>query len=110
MGRPTNVIFWGAGATAALGIRATKDQTKFLRHITGASDTDNKPLSDRVKESLDLSNVEPWYSALFDQRVNHPYAILDHCSAFSAVFKNHVNSCVTKDLRVIQRWLDFSTP
>lgn len=34
--QPEHIIFWGAGATAALGTRTTDDQTQFIRRITGA--------------------------------------------------------------------------
>ena len=60
-----SVIFWGAGATADLGLRTTQAQTQFIRHITGADGTD-KPLDDRVAEALASNNVEPWRSALLD--------------------------------------------
>lgn len=65
MAQPRNVIFWGAGATAALGLRTTERQTGFIRLITGASAPD-KPLEDRVAEALGQNNVEPWHSALLD--------------------------------------------
>ena len=63
--QPQNVIFWGAGATAALGIRTTDGQTKFIRP-SRAHATDNKQLAERVGEALDWINTEPWKSALVD--------------------------------------------
>jgi hypothetical protein len=62
MAQPQNVIFWGAGATAALGLRTTDGQAQFIRCITGA----DKPLGERVAEALDPSDIEPWHSALLD--------------------------------------------
>jgi hypothetical protein len=65
--QPQNVIFWGAGATAALGIRTTDGQTKYIQRITGAdAPNDIKPLKQRIAEALDQNSVEPWISALFD--------------------------------------------
>jgi hypothetical protein len=62
--QPQNVIFWGAGATAALGIRTTDGQTQFIKRITGG-DAPGKPLKERVAEALGPS-AEHWHSALFD--------------------------------------------
>lgn len=70
MKQPLNVIFWGAGATAALGIRTTAGQTKYIQSITGADAPKNsKPLKQRIAEALDPldpNGAEPWISALFD--------------------------------------------
>jgi hypothetical protein len=66
MAQSKNVIFWGAGATKALGIRATEDQAKFIRRITGQQDKP-QPLKDRVAEALQKDGAECWgVSALFD--------------------------------------------
>jgi len=65
MAQPQNVIFWGAGATAALGIRTTDAQTQFIKRITGA-DAPDKPLEERVAEALNPNDIEPWHSALLD--------------------------------------------
>jgi hypothetical protein len=62
--QPQNLIFWGAGATAALGIRTTDCQTQFIKRITGG-DAPGKPLKERVAEALGPSG-EHWHSALFD--------------------------------------------
>ena len=64
--QPQNVIFWGAGATAALGIHTTDGQTQFIRRITGADAPDDEPLEKRVAEALHPSDKEPWHSALLD--------------------------------------------
>jgi hypothetical protein len=63
--QPQNVIFWGAGATAALGIRTTAQQANFIQRLTGAS-TPREPLKERVREALGSIDLEPWHSALFD--------------------------------------------
>lgn len=65
MAQSQNVIFWGAGATAALGLPTTAGQTQFIKRITGA-DAHDKPLEERVAEALYPSDTEPWHSALFD--------------------------------------------
>ena len=52
MDQPASIIFWGAGATMALGMRMTEEQTRFIKEIAGAHATDNKPLVDRVAEAL----------------------------------------------------------
>lgn len=69
MKQPQNVIFWGAGATAALGIQTTDGQTKFIQSITGADAPPDKPLpplNERIAKALDRNVIEPWSSALFD--------------------------------------------
>jgi hypothetical protein len=63
--QPQNVIFWGAGATAALGIRTTVGQEQFIRLITGVDDP-SVPLTKRVAKALGPRAVKPWHSALID--------------------------------------------
>lgn len=63
--QPQNLIFWGAGATKALGISATAEQQQFIRSITGADDP-ARPLEERVSEALSRNNSGPWRAALFD--------------------------------------------
>jgi hypothetical protein len=65
MAEQQNVIFWGAGATASLGLRTTYDQTQFIKRITGA-DAPGVPLEQRIAEALGSNDIEPWDSALFD--------------------------------------------
>ena len=55
------VIFWGAGATAALGIRTTADQTAALRKLAGEEGSVNE----RVKEALGQVDRQ-WTDALSD--------------------------------------------
>ena len=55
------VIFWGAGATAALGMRTTGDQTGALLALASGC-----PLSRRVEVALGSEKQEPWTSALYD--------------------------------------------
>jgi hypothetical protein len=63
--QPQNVIFWGAGATAALGIRTTAGQEQFIRCITGV-DESRRPLRERVSEALDPKAAKQWHAALID--------------------------------------------
>src|SRR4051794_36664256 len=62
--QPENVIFWGAGATAALGIRTTERQAKFIQRVTGADSNDE--LKDRITEALGSDTDKRWRKALFD--------------------------------------------
>jgi hypothetical protein len=57
------VIFWGAGATATLGMRTTEDQGAFLGHLAGGR---GESLNHRVKAALHGSSDEQWTSALCD--------------------------------------------
>ena len=66
MDQPKNVIFWGAGATAKLGIRTTEDQTQFIWRITGSHDKPQPPLRKRIDEALGENAAESWGAALFD--------------------------------------------
>jgi hypothetical protein len=59
------VVFWGAGATRALGIRVTADQEKFIRVITGTANP-TRTLRDRVAEALGTGVRKKWHDALFD--------------------------------------------
>jgi|SRR5579872_1428516 len=65
MPQSRNIIFWGAGATKALGIRTTADQEKFIDCIASAQDS-GKPLRDRIAEALGLGVAKRWHNALFD--------------------------------------------
>jgi hypothetical protein len=65
MARSQNVIFWGAGATAALGISTTEGQTTFIKRLTG-SDAPGKSLKERIAEALGRKCAERWHDALFD--------------------------------------------
>jgi uncharacterized membrane protein YsdA (DUF1294 family) len=65
MAQTQNIIFWGAGATAALGIRTTDAQTQFIKRITGADSSDT-PLEERVAAALGSNDMKLWHSALFD--------------------------------------------
>jgi hypothetical protein len=60
-----NVIFWGAGATQALGIRTTHQQGQFIRSITGVADL-SASLEDRAAKALANSNTDPWRTAVID--------------------------------------------
>ena len=59
------VAFWGAGATASLGIRTTARQSEFVLHLA-PSDTPCKPLQERVKKALGGAAADRWRAALGD--------------------------------------------
>jgi hypothetical protein len=65
MAQPQNIIFWRAGATAALGIRTTDGQTQFIQRIIGTN-APGKSLKERVAEALGPNGTERWRDALFD--------------------------------------------
>jgi hypothetical protein len=82
MAQPKNLIFWGAGATAALGIRTTDKQSNFVRHLAdgGAS---GKPLMERIRCALGRESTEQWCWALHDLITilgdsNDDYIYIDH--------------------------------
>lgn len=63
------VIFWGAGATASLGMRTTEAQGKFIKCLTGADNHKNKeqkPLEERIAVALDSNKNEQWHDAFYD--------------------------------------------
>jgi hypothetical protein len=62
MMQPQNLIFWGAGATAELGIRTTIKQGEFIRKL--ANDEKQKPLRERISEALGPDVPDQWHSAL----------------------------------------------
>ena len=59
------VVFWGAGATASLGIRTTAEQSEFVLHLA-PGDHPCKPLRERVKEALRDAACDRWIDALSD--------------------------------------------
>jgi hypothetical protein len=65
MQQPETIVFWGAGATKALGIRTTAEQTSFIKHATGVH-SKRMPLGERVTEALKPNDAEPYRSALVD--------------------------------------------
>lgn len=58
MEQTNTVIFWGAGATAKLGMRMTAAQTKFIQVLTGVKHPlDLQPnIQDRVTDALDRAS------------------------------------------------------
>ena len=58
------VIFWGAGATATLGMRLTAQQGKFL-HDLATGEKGSPPLRQRVANAVG-DGSEPWVAALVD--------------------------------------------
>jgi hypothetical protein len=74
-----NLIFWGAGATAALGIRTTVLQGKFIRLLAD----DDQRLMERVAHALGNDVRERWHSPLYDLitilgDINANYIDIDH--------------------------------
>jgi hypothetical protein len=65
MAQSQNIIFWGAGATAALGMRTTKKQESVIQKLADTEKSD-KPLDERIAEALGRNGTEPWHSALCD--------------------------------------------
>lgn len=59
------VIFWGAGATASLGIRTTDQQSEFIRSLTPIGDGP-QPIRQRVQEALKSVALDPWVGAFSD--------------------------------------------
>jgi hypothetical protein len=71
--QPRNLIFWGAGATQALGMRTTAEQGKFLRCLADVQSSGKpnerhagKPLRQRISEALGRNRGKRWHDALFD--------------------------------------------
>ena len=61
----TTVAFWGAGATASLGFRTTKQQGVFVRHLAPV-ESSPKPLCERVRNALGCAVPDRWDAALCD--------------------------------------------
>ena len=60
------VIFWGAGATASTGMRATASQASFLCKLVGTREGKRTPLPQRVRRALKPVTEECWISAFDD--------------------------------------------
>ena len=61
------VIFWGAGATAAFGMRLTDAQSGFILRLADTeSGLKSSPLRKRVQKALKGADEEPWTSAFED--------------------------------------------
>lgn len=55
---PSNkVIFWGAGATAALGIRVTARQGRFIQSLAGTYAEPIAPLEERIARAVDSHDI-----------------------------------------------------
>ena len=59
------VLFWGAGATASLGIHTTEGQARFVRALAPRPQG-TKSLQNRVCDALGSGVSERWVSALCD--------------------------------------------
>lgn len=66
MNTSRTVAFWGAGATATLGIRTTKAQSAFVRHLAPLACSSTTPLRERVREAIGDAAAHRWSSALHD--------------------------------------------
>ena len=66
MGTSRTVIFWGAGATAAAGMRTTVKQAIFLRKLVGKPEGKRIPLPQRVRCALKPVTEERSISAFSD--------------------------------------------
>src|SRR5208282_5633636 len=64
MTQPKNLIFWGAGATALLGMRGTALQAKAVCKLAGTKDA--APLRERIADALEGNGTEQWRKALHD--------------------------------------------
>ena len=66
MTRPQHtIIFWGAGATASIGMQMTWQQPKLYRD-SHPGKKNRKPLTQRIEDALKTKAKEPWTSALHD--------------------------------------------
>ena len=59
------VIFWGAGATAEIGMQTTLQQARTLRKLVSGQEKRNS-LTRRIQDALGNKAEEPWTSALRD--------------------------------------------
>jgi hypothetical protein len=58
------MIFWGAGATADLGIKTTVQQSSFIRKIV--AEEASRTLRQRVDDAINVEGAEQWRKALCD--------------------------------------------
>lgn len=63
--RRNTVIFWGAGATASMGMRTTPQQASFIRHLVGDGKV-STALQDRIEAALGSDITREWHEALHD--------------------------------------------
>ncbi len=60
------VVFWGAGATASVGMSTTERQSRFVSTISVGRNREHGPLDRRVRDALGREVGERWVSALRD--------------------------------------------
>jgi hypothetical protein len=115
MAQPRNLIFWGAGATAALGIRLTAHQGRFIRRLAD----DKKALVERVAHALGSDVPERWQSPLHDLitilgDANSNYIDIDHVNEdqIEAMRRNWPTGTRDEDLRtrIIELRLFYDWP
>ena len=63
---PQTLVFWGAGATASIGLPLTTRQAAFLRSLAPRFDDPVQGIESRVRSALGNLAVEPWVSAFSD--------------------------------------------
>ena len=63
--RSRTVLFWGAGATASLGIHTTEKQAQFLRTLAPRPD-ESRSLNTRVRSALGDNVSDRWVEATCD--------------------------------------------
>ncbi len=63
---PQTLVFWGAGATASIGLPLTDRQDEFLRSLAPPADRGGPSLERRVRAALDHLAIAPWIGALSD--------------------------------------------
>lgn len=60
------LIFWGAGATASIGLPQTAQQAEFIRALAPKFENSDGTLRSRLRKALGSFAVEPWISAFAD--------------------------------------------
>jgi hypothetical protein len=118
MAQPKNLIFWGAGATAALGIRTTARQSNFIR-LLADSEGLGTPLAERIRLALDGNGTEQWHSALYDLITilgdsDDNYIYIDHIgpAQIEAMRRNWIEGANEEELkhRIIELRLFYDWP
>ena len=75
-----NLIFWGAGASKALGMRLTGQNGDFIRHLAGGGRVPMPPLSGRVATALGGDSAKKPYGPEFQAALEDLLTILNDAS------------------------------
>lgn len=107
------VAFWGAGATASLGFRTTKQQGVFVRHLAPV-ESSPKPLCERVRNALGCAVPDRWDAALCDLlailgdgRSTEDATTVDDCALAAMARSSHSSDGLCQrvlHLRTIYDW------